>query len=82
MMRAMPISPLMGLPKRVPRGLAAAAKIRVSPQLLDCSGGTPEEVIQRQSTTAQGLSEAEAAKRLYEYGPNVVAQEQRHPKLT
>jgi len=77
----MPIPPLMGLPKRIPRGLAAAATIRVSPQLLECAGCSPEDVIQRQNTTAQGLSEEEAARRLYEYGPNVVAQEQRHPKL-
>jgi len=77
----MPISSQMNLPKRIPRGLAAAAKIRVSPQLLGCAAVSPEEVLQGQGTSTQGLSQEEATRRLHLHGHNVVARERRHPKL-
>ena len=38
----------------------------------------PEQVYQKLGTSDQGLSEAEAARRLKEFGPNVVAQDKRH----
>jgi magnesium-transporting ATPase (P-type) len=77
-----PIPESIVLPKRIPRGAAAAAGMRVAPKLLECAASSAEDVLQKVNTLAQGLSEEEAARRLYEHGPNVVAQERRHPKLS
>jgi Mg2+-importing ATPase len=41
----------------------------------------PDEVFQRLRTSSQGLSEAEAAQRLQELGPNRVAQDKPHSRL-
>ncbi len=41
----------------------------------------PSEVLQKLHTSKDGLSAAEAEQRLQEYGPNVVAREERHPRL-
>jgi Mg2+-importing ATPase len=57
------------------------SEIRVSPDLVDVSVSEPDEVFQRLQTSSQGLTGAEAARRLTEYGPNVVAQDKRHSRL-
>jgi len=57
------------------------SEIRVSPELLEVSVSGPEEVFQKLRTSSQGLSKAEVARRLQEYGPNVVAQDKRHSRL-
>jgi Mg2+-importing ATPase len=67
------------LPKRIPRG--TAANIRVAPLLIECAAASAEDVFGKLNTSAQGLSEAEAARRWHEHGSNVVAQERAHPKL-
>jgi P-type Mg2+ transporter len=68
------------IPKRIeaPRH---PSEIRVSPELLEVSVSKPDEVFQRLQTSDQGLNQAEAARRLTEYGPNVVAQDKRHSRL-
>lgn len=63
---------------RTPR---LSSEIRVSPKLLEVSASAPEETFQQLGTSSQGLSEAEAARRLAQYGPNVVAQDKRHNHL-
>ena len=57
------------------------SEIRVSPELLEVSLSEPEVVFQKLRTSSLGLTEAEAARRLAEYGPNVVAQDKRHSRL-
>ncbi len=45
---------------------------------MEVSVSEPEQVYQKLGTSNQGLSSTEAAQRLEEYGPNVVAQDKRH----
>ena len=47
------------------------SEIHVSPELLEVSVSEPDEVFQRLRTSSQGLSEAEAARRLKKFGPNI-----------
>jgi Mg2+-importing ATPase len=75
--------PLNGL---VPRHLpiparAVAAATRVPPVLLEAAAGRAEDVYRRLGTSEQGLTEAEAARRRQQYGPNALAQESRHRRL-
>jgi P-type Mg2+ transporter len=79
LLRPLLISESIVLPKRIPRG--TAANIRVAPLLIECAAASAENVFQKLNTSAQGLSEAEAARRWHEHGSNVVAQEHAHPKL-
>jgi len=75
-------APSLILPKRLPpRTQLAAGAINVSPQLIEAAGCECGETLQKLHTTKDGLSAAEAENRLREYGPNVVAQESRHPLL-
>ena len=60
---------------------AQAADIKVSPELLAISASQPDEALQKLQTSGQGLSSAEAERRLKEHGPNVVAQDKRHSRL-
>src|SRR5208283_5865971 len=70
------------LPKRIPHGPhKPSSAIRVSPLLLEAAGGEPEEVLQKLHTSKDGLSGEEAEQRLRQYGPNVVAREERHPRI-
>jgi P-type Mg2+ transporter len=70
------------LPKRIPHGPhKPSAAIHVSPLLLETSGAEIEEVFQKLHASKNGLSAAEAERRLQEYGPNVVAREARHTHL-
>ncbi len=74
--------PTSVLPKRIPHGPhKPSSAIQVSPLLLKAAGSEPEEVLQKLHTSKGGLSAAEAERRLQEYGPNVVAREERHPRL-
>ncbi len=57
------------------------SEIQVSPEIMEVSVSEPEQVFQKLRTSNQGLTEAEAARRLEEYGPNVVAQDKRHNRL-
>ena len=54
------------------------SEIQVSPEIMEVSVSEPEQVYQKLGTSNQGLSAAEAARRLKEHGPNVVAQDKRH----
>ena len=70
------------MPRRLPgapRG--ASANIQVSPLLLEAAAGDCEAVLKTLDTSAAGLTEVEAARRLAQHGPNAVAQEQHHARL-
>ncbi len=64
---------------------AAAAKgagsIRVSSALLDAARKDPADVFRALDASPEGLSAAEAARRLERFGPNAVAQEKRQGPL-
>lgn len=67
----------------LPRKIGAPrhpSEIQVSPEIMEISVSEPEQVFQKLRTSNQGLTEAEAARRLAEYGPNVVAQDKRHTR--
>ena len=49
--------------------------------MLGVAQGDSEEAFRSLQTGAGGLSEEEADRRLEQYGPNVVAQEQRYRRL-
>ncbi len=55
--------------------------ITVSPLLLESATIDISAVLDKLETTVNGLTHEEAERRLEEYGPNVVAQEQRHSWL-
>ena len=66
------------LPKRVlTGGLGDKPGIRVSPLLLETVGLDPAAVFERLSTRAGGLTSDEAAARLAQHGPNVLARDER-----
>jgi P-type Mg2+ transporter len=73
--------PTSVLPRRIPRGPQGGAAIRVAPLVLEAAGNGPEHIFQKLQTAKEGLSTEEAERRLREYGPNVVAREERHPHL-
>jgi Mg2+-importing ATPase len=78
----MTASPTSVLPKRIPHGLhKPSLAIQVSPLLFEATGCEAEEVLQKLHTSKGGLSREEAERRLDEYGPNVVAREERHPRV-
>ena len=58
------------------------SEIQVSPEIMEVSVSEPEQVYQKLRTSNQGLSAAEAARRLKKFGPNMVAQDKRHNRLT
>jgi P-type Mg2+ transporter len=70
------------LPKRFPGGPHhTSAALHVFPLLRESAGLESAVVLQNLRTTNQGLAEAEAQRRLLEYGPNVVAGDELHPRL-
>ncbi len=77
-----PSLPTPILPKRIPHGphlpITAA---HVSLLLLEASAHEPEDVLQQLRTSKSGLSEDAVDLRFRETGPNVVAQDDRHPRL-
>ncbi len=78
----MPPLPTAVLPKRIPHGpLKPSTAMQVSPLLLEAAGSETEEVLKKLQTSKDGLSGAEAARRLTKYGPNVVARDARHSHL-
>jgi len=78
----MPALPTPVLPKRIAHGPhPPATAIRVSPLLIEVAGDESEAALQKLQTSKDGLSEEEAARRLKETGPNVVARDERHPRI-
>jgi P-type Mg2+ transporter len=78
----MPILPTSVLPKRIPHGPhKPSAAMQVSPLLVEAAGTEPEAVLQNLRASKGGLPEAEAQRRRQEYGPNVVARDERHPRI-
>jgi Mg2+-importing ATPase len=78
----MPILPTFILPKNVLTALRRPANhIAVSATLLEVAQNDAAAVFRRLETSENGLSQEEAERRLEQYGPNVVAQEQQHRRL-
>ncbi len=78
----MPALPTPVLPKRIPHGPhPPTASVRVSPLLIEAAGADADAVLQKLRTSKEGLSDEEAARRLREHGPNVVARDERHPRI-
>jgi Mg2+-importing ATPase len=78
----MPISPTAVLPKRLPHGPhKPEADIRVSPLLVEAAATEADEILRKLNASKDGLNSGEAERRLLEYGPNVVAREQRNHLL-
>jgi P-type Mg2+ transporter len=78
----MPTLPTAVLPKRIPHGPhPPSPTIQASPLLLEAAGQETADVLQKLHTSKDGLSGSEAERRLHEYGPNVVAREERHPHI-
>jgi Mg2+-importing ATPase len=65
------------LPKRVFTGPGKQPSIHVSPRLLETIGLDPAAVFVRLATRAEGLTSDQAAARLEEHGPNVLARDER-----
>jgi len=80
--KTMSILPIFILPKNILTALRRPANtIQVSPLLAEVAGCDSEQVFRRLETSDKGLSEAEAARRLEQHGPNVVAKEQRFRRV-
>ena len=78
----MSILPTFILPKNILTALRRPAnQIQVSPLLAEVAGCDAQEVFRRLETGDKGLSEEEAARRLEQHGPNVVAKEQRFRRI-
>ena len=78
----MPILPTDIIPKNILTALRGASNhVQFSSLLLGVAQSDSEEAFRGLQTSASGLSEEEAARRLEEYGPNVVTQEQRYGRL-
>jgi magnesium-transporting ATPase (P-type) len=78
----MPILPTDIIPKNILTALrGASSHVQFSSLLLGVGQSDSEEAFRGLQTGASGLSEEEAGRRLEEYGPNVVTQEQRHGRI-
>ena len=62
-------------------GPKAAADFHVSPLVVEAAGLSAVEAMAKLGSTAQGLTQEEADRRLEEHGPNAVVQEKAHPWL-
>ena len=69
------------LPKRIPHGPHPATAVRVSPLLIEAAGAEIDAVLAKLRTAKTGLSDEEATRRLREHGPNVVARDERYPRI-
>ena len=70
------------LPRNLRRALKhPPASIRVSPLLAEIAEAEPAAALERLGSSQDGLSEEEAARRLEQHGPNVVASDERHTRL-
>ena len=78
----MSILPTFILPKNILTALRRPAnQIQVSPLLAEVARCHAQDVFRRLETGDKGLSAEEAARRLEQHGPNVVAKEQRYRRL-
>lgn len=78
----MPILPSAIIPRDILTALRGASNhVQFSSLLLGVAQSDSEEAFRGLQTSASGLSEEEAGRRLEEYGPNVVTQEQRYGRL-
>ncbi|MGA2256285.1 MAG: magnesium-translocating P-type ATPase, partial [Thermoguttaceae bacterium] len=78
----MSILPIFTLPKNIVTALRRPAQtIQVSPLLAEVAGCDSQQVFRRLETNDKGLSEDEAARRLEQHGPNVVAKERRFRRV-
>lgn len=78
----MSILPTAIIPRNILTALRGALNhVQFSSLLLGVAQGDSDEAFRGLQTSVSGLSEAEAARRLEEYGPNVVTQEQRYGRL-
>src|SRR5438034_2063161 len=70
------------LPRNLRRALRhASPSIRVSPLLAELAEAEPAVALERLGSSPEGLSDEEAARRLEQHGPNVVASDERHTRL-
>jgi P-type Mg2+ transporter len=76
-----PALPTSVLPKRIPHGPQKSSAIHVSPLLVEAAGNEIDETLKRLQSSKEGLSTAEAKRRLIEYGPNVVGGQAGHTRL-
>ena len=70
----------------LPRNLRAAAKresgsIQVSPRLIRIAALSAVDALSELATGPDGLTEEEAQRRLEEFGPNVVARDERFTRI-
>jgi len=65
--------------RRAPRHVSSS--IRVSPLLAELAEAEPAVALERLGSSPEGLSDEEAARRLEQHGPNVVASDERHTRL-
>ena len=78
----MPALPTPVLPKTIPHGPhPAATAVHVAPLLLEASAAEVDAVLQKLGTSKNGLADDVAERRLRVTGPNVVAGDERHPRL-
>ena len=78
----MPMLPTDIFPRNILTVLRGASNhVQFSSLLLEVAQGDSEQAFRGLQTSASGLSEEEADRRLEEYGPNVVTQEQRYGRL-
>jgi Mg2+-importing ATPase len=77
----MRILPFHILPKRFGTSKVPFDSLRVSGKLVEATSRNADEVLRDLETSATGLSEEEAERRLEQYGPNTVAQERRQGRL-
>ena len=78
-MQAQSNAPEVGRPPEQPP--RAHGAIRVSPLLLEAAAADAEALYRKLGTSADGLTEEEAQRRLAEHGPNVIVSDNLHPRL-
>ena len=69
------------IPRNIGQLHKAAVGIHVSPELVEASVSEIPALLGRLKTTPQGLTQAEAARRLRLHGPNAVGTERSHTRL-
>ncbi len=77
----MVLIPSFVLPKNILGVIKRTGPIQVSPRLIRAASLAAPEVLSELGSGLQGLTEEEAQRRLEEYGPNVVAHEDRFTRL-
>lgn len=69
------------LPKHLAPPVKRGHVVELSPKLARAASRSADEVVADLSSTMEGLAEEEAVRRLEEFGPNIVAEEQRYTRL-